>query len=347
MVTNIQENHNDICKFENCNRIANYRRLKVGNCHLKNTKYEFCAYHRPKNSINKRFPYKTIFDQHEIKLKCYNQSNEHIVNEYYNYILNLYKNHNFGLPIKTTVFTENLLYNIKEIDNDNEIDVSSITNYGKYFNTNTVKVKDIYNIICEFNGYYNDKKIEMVNIYNVIKDIAKELNIEFNTVLKLFKSKFINNDICVSSTKNDFFELDHYENQIIKFDEFDYSMKESLSEFLNFDKKYDRSVYLEICNLLSCQIDKVTKSFEILSENDVGTVLNEIIKNIDDNFQKISPDTKYKFLCFKKVEVNIFKYQALKKHVGSYILLPKSLQRQGLINIKNKNDYCFIWSYIR
>ena len=39
MVTKIQrsENHNDICKFENCNRIANYRRLKVGNCHLKNT----------------------------------------------------------------------------------------------------------------------------------------------------------------------------------------------------------------------------------------------------------------------------------------------------------------------
>ena len=144
-----------------------------------------------------------------------------------------------------------------------------------------------------------------------------------------------------------FFELDHYENQINTFDEFDYSIKESLSEFLNFDKKYDRSVYLEICNLISCQIDKVTKSFEILSENDVEIVLNEIIKNIDDNFQKISPDTKFKFLCFRKVEVNIFKYQALKKHVGSYILLPKSLQRQGLINIKNKDDYCFIWSYIR
>ena len=57
-------------------------------------------------------------------------------------------------------------------------------------------------------------------------------------------------------------------------------------------------MYLEICNLISCQIDKVTKSFEILSENDVETVLNEIIKNIDDNFQKISPDTKYKFIMF-------------------------------------------------
>ena len=76
-------------------------------------------------------------------------------------------------------------------------------------------------------------------------------------------------------------------------------------------------------------------------------MLNEIIKNIDDNFQKISPDTKYKFLTFKELEINISKYQALKKHVGSYIELPKKLQRQGLINIKNSDNYCFIRSYIR
>ena len=33
--------------------------------------------------------------------------------------------------------------------------------------------------------------------------------------------------------------------------------------------------------------------------------------------------------------------------MGSYIELPKSSQRQGLINIKNTDNYCFIWSYIR
>ena len=33
--------------------------------------------------------------------------------------------------------------------------------------------------------------------------------------------------------------------------------------------------------------------------------------------------------------------------MGSYIQLPKKLQRQGLINIKNTDNYCFIWSYIR
>ena len=129
MSTNIQrsEDHNDICKFENCNRIANYRRIKVGNCHLKITNYEFCAYHRPKNSIIKKFPYKTIFDQQGIPLKYYNHTNEHIITEYYNYILNLFKNHKFKFPIKTAIFTENLLYSIKEIDNDNEIDATNIT----------------------------------------------------------------------------------------------------------------------------------------------------------------------------------------------------------------------------
>ena len=90
MSSNIQrsENHQDICKFENCDRITNYRCLKVGNCHLKNSLYEYCAYHRPKNSINKKFPYKTTFDKHEVKLKYYNQTNVYILTEYYNHILN-------------------------------------------------------------------------------------------------------------------------------------------------------------------------------------------------------------------------------------------------------------------
>ena len=159
-------------------------------------------------------------------------------------------------------------------------------------------------------------KIEMVNIYNTIQDISNELDIEFDNVLKLFKDKFINNDIYINSTKNDFFEYDYYEDIIIKFNELSYDIKESLSEFLNFDEKYNRSIYLEICSQISAQIDKVTKSFEILSENDLEIVLNEIIKTMNSNFEKIPPDTKYEFLCYKKVEVNIFKYPALKNMLG-------------------------------
>ena len=47
----------------------------------------------------------------------------------------------------------------------------------------------------------------MMNIYNTIKDISNELNIEFDNVLKLFKNKFINNDIYVSSTKMIFLNM--------------------------------------------------------------------------------------------------------------------------------------------
>ena len=74
----------------------------------------------------------------------------------------------------------------------------------------------------------------------------------------MFKNKFINNDIYINSTKNDLFEYDYYEDIIIKFNELSNDIKESLSGFLNFDEKYGRSIYLEICNLISCQIDKVT-----------------------------------------------------------------------------------------
>ena len=142
----------------------------------------------------------------------------------------------------------------------------------------------------------------MVNIYNVIKDISKELNIEFDNILKLFKNKFIDNDICVSSTKNDLFEYDHYENQIITSNELPHDIKESLFQFINFDKKYDRKIYLEICNLISCQIDDMTKSFEILSENDLEIVSKEIIKTMNSNFEKYHLIQNINFYVIKKLK---------------------------------------------
>ena len=47
------------------------------------------------------------------------------------------------------------------------------------------------------------------------------------------------------------------------------------------------------------------------------------------------------------MDVNIFKYEALKKYVGTYIELAEKLQKKSLIDIKNKDEYCFIRSYIR
>ena len=131
-----------------------------------------------------------------------------------------------------------------------------------------------------------------------------------------------------------------YDDLLIQFYELDYKVKNDLSKKIKFYKKYNRKIYLELCQLIGYQIDKVTRSFEILNENDIEATLTDIRKNMNENFEKLSKNSLNQFLCFKKLEINIFKYQALKKHMGSYIELPKSLQRQGLINIKNTDNYC-------
>ena len=150
---------NPICQFQNCKRIANYRKLKIGNCHLKNTNYEFCGYHRPLNSINKKFPYKSIFDKINIELKYYNHQNDHILYEYNDHIHKLLKNHKFKFSIKITAFAENLLYDI-DYNLPIDINVINITNYKNYSDKDVVSKKDIYNVIREFQKYYNDKKLK-------------------------------------------------------------------------------------------------------------------------------------------------------------------------------------------
>ena len=131
---------NSICQFQNCQRIANYRKLKVGNCHLKNTEYEFCGYLRPINSINKKFPHKSIFDKINIELKYYNHQNEHIIHEYNDHIHKLLKNHKFKFPVKITAFTENLVYDI-DYNLPIDVNVSNITNYKNYFDKDIVTKK--------------------------------------------------------------------------------------------------------------------------------------------------------------------------------------------------------------
>ena len=379
---------NPICQFENCNRLAKYRKLKIGNCHLKSTEYIFCGYHRPINSISKNFPYKTIFDKINIELKYYNHQNENIVHEYNDYFHMLLKNHKFGFPIKITAFTENLVYDTEHIL-PIDVDISNITNYENYFDKDVVTKKDIFNVIRNFQQYYNDKKIEMLYIhldkehdtYDIIreyrnfyerknvddmikkfKDYYQNKKVKSDNISKLltdfrvyyrdqkFNLKKLNTDFkdYYNKKKLDMFiEENGYDELLIQFDKLDYKVKDELSKKINFDKKYNREIYLELCQLIGYQVDKVTKSFEILTKNDIESALNNIKKNIDANFEKLSKNSRDQFLCFKKLEINIFKYQALKKHMGSYIELPKSLQRQGLINIKNEDNYCFIWSYIR
>ena len=122
---NNDDDNSEKCKFENCNREATYRKLNVGNCHLKDTKYEYCSYHRLKNSINKRFPYKSIFNKVNIPLHYFNQTNENILNDYHDYIYKTLKNNKFKFPIKITIYKENLLYDPFNSNMLNEINVEN------------------------------------------------------------------------------------------------------------------------------------------------------------------------------------------------------------------------------
>ena len=113
-----------------------------------------------------------------------------------------------------------------------------------------------------------------------------------------------------------------YDELLIQFDELDYKVKNELSKKIKFDEKYNRKIYVELCQLIGYQIDKVTRSFEILNENDIEATLTDIRKNMNENFEKLSKNSRDQFLCFKKLEINIFKYQALKNtwdHISNYL----------------------------
>ena len=234
------DDKNDKCKFENCDREATYRKLKIGNCHLKDTKYEYCSYHRPKNSINKKFPYKSIFNKVNIPLHYFSHTNEIILNDYHDYIYKTLKNNKFKFPIKITIYTENLLYDPFNSNILNEINVEHIQNYEKYFKNSIINTNDVYDKIIEFNDYYINRKIDMLNTHYNRNDYNMDNINEFNAL--------------------------------------DYNIKQKLSDQINFNNKYSRKIYLELCDLISYQIDNVSKTYTILNENDINIQFNQIKK---------------------------------------------------------------------
>ena len=136
---------------------------------LKNTCFEYCAYHKPKNAINMKFPYKSIFDKKEIPSEYFNITNTDIFNEYKNFIYKLLKNNQFKFPIKITIYAEFLIYDTEYIIVrnyiSNTVDITHITNYQKYFKNSEVLYRDILNVIKEFKTYYDTRKIEMLKIH--------------------------------------------------------------------------------------------------------------------------------------------------------------------------------------
>ena len=93
---------------------------------------------------------------------------------------------------------------------------------------------------------------------------------------------------------------DYNKDNINDFNVLDYNIKQKLSEKIKFDNKYSRKIYLELCDLISYEIDNVSKRFEILNENDINIVLNQIKKiwkKISKNYQE---HLKINFCAIKK-----------------------------------------------
>ena len=78
----------------------------------------------------------------------------------------------------------------------------------------------------------------------------------------------------IQDYKND----NEYNELLNKFDELDFKTKNSLNKKIYSDKKYYKEIFIELCDLLGFQMEKVTKSYDILSENDINNILDEIQK---------------------------------------------------------------------
>ena len=80
---------------------------------------------------------------------------------------------------------------------------------------------------------------------------------------------------------------DYNKDDINYFNVLDYNVKQKLSEKIKFDNKYSRKIYLDLCDLISYEIDNVSKRFEVLNEDDINIVLNQI-KKYGRKFPKIT-----------------------------------------------------------
>ena len=86
-----------------------------------------------------------------------------------------------------------------------------------------------------------------------------------------------------------------YNELLNKFDELDFKTENSLNKEICFNEKYGKEIFIELCDILGYQLEKVTKTYQILTENDINTTLDEIQKNIENNHEKMSTDSKEKF----------------------------------------------------
>ena len=142
-------------------------------------------------------------------------TNIDIFNVYKNYIYKLLTNNKFKFPIKITIYTEFLVYDSTYItiyiDQQDNVDITHITNYQIYFKNNEVLYQDILTVIKEFKDYYDTRKIEMLMLH-LNKDLKvnrQENENEYNELL----NKFVELDF---KTKNSLNKKIYFMKNIIK-----------------------------------------------------------------------------------------------------------------------------------
>ena len=90
-----------------------------------------------------------------------------------------------------------------------------------------------------------------------------------------------------------------------------------------------------------------SRTYINLEKTDVRVFLKDMIKEILanlDNYQKKGSGWYFKEII--SLEIHIVDYKPMKG--GSYISLPEFIQeKNAIINIKNKDDKCFLWSVLR
>ena len=131
------------------------------------------------------------------------------------------------------------------------------------------------------------------------------------------------------------------------------SIKKLFDELLREKRgfKYIISVKITLKKLINDnELDPIPLSFNSL----VKTVINQRY-HLNDSFEEIlnlldiwiNKGSGWIIEKIKGLYINVANYEPLLG--GSYILLPKVLNNsmKGLINLKNKDDKCFMWRHVR
>ena len=94
-------------------------------------------------------------------------------------------------------------------------------------------IKNVNDIIKEFNDYSKDKKVKLDNIFNLLinfNEYYKKQKVNKKKIFTNFKNYYNQNKLEMFINKNDFDDL------LIQFDELDYKVKDELSKKLNLMK---------------------------------------------------------------------------------------------------------------